>query len=184
MTELALHILDIAKNSTRALAKLVNISVCADTKENTLTISVADNGKGMSKELLNSVIDPFATTRKTRKVGLGIPLFRQAALHTEGSFNIESEEGVGTKTTAVFTLDHIDRVPMGDLPGTITVLIGGDPEVDFTLYYKVDDREYEFDTRPVREIMEGIPLSEPEILAYIEGMLAENLENINGGIII
>ncbi len=184
MTELALHILDIAKNSTRALAKTVSISVVADTKENRLTISVADDGKGMSKELLNSVIDPFATTRKTRKVGLGIPLFRQAALLTDGRFNIESEEGVGTKTTAIFTLDHIDRVPMGDLPGTMSVLIGGDPEIDFTLHYAIDGREYDFDTRPIREIMEGIPLNEPEVLGYIEEMLAENLENINGGLII
>lgn len=184
MTELALHILDIANNSTRAKATEIKISVVADSREDLLTISVADNGCGMSEELLARVTDPFATTRTTRKVGLGIPLFKQAAESTGGALTITSKVGVGTTTTATFTLSHIDRVPMGDLTATMTTLIGGAPETDFVLHYEVDGRAYEFDTSPVREIMEGIPLSEPEVLGYIGEMIAENIENINGGIII
>ncbi len=184
MTELALHILDIAKNSTRAKAKRVQIEVIASTLADKLTLSVSDDGCGMDEELLKSVTDPFSTTRKTRKVGLGIPLFKQAAEQSGGELIIESQKGVGTKTTATFTLSDIDRVPLGDIAATISTLIGGSPETDFTLYYSVDEKSYEFDTALVREVMEGVPLSEPEVLGYIEEMIAENIENINGGIIL
>ncbi len=182
MTELALHILDIAKNSVRARAACVKILVDVSHERNLLTVSVSDNGCGMSDELKKSVTDPFATTRKTRKVGLGIPLFKQAAETTGGEFSLESELGVGTTTTATFVLDSIDRVPLGDVAGTMTTLIGGDEQTDYVLTYRVDGREYVFDSAQVREIMDGIPLSTPEVLGYIEDMIAENIENINGGI--
>ena len=184
MTELALHILDIAKNSTRAMAKNVTINVFVSTTENSLVIEIADDGTGMSEELLTRVTDPFSTTRKTRKVGLGIPLFKQSSELCGGEFSIKSQLGVGTVTRATYVLDHLDRVPMGDLAGSIAVLIGGSPEVDFTLDYRVDDRQYVFETAQVREIMEGVPLDEPEVLSYLQDMMAENIENINGGIII
>lgn len=184
MTELALHILDIANNSTRAEAKNVFITVIADTAADKLTITVADDGKGMSGELLSRVTDPFATTRTTRKVGLGIPLFKQAAEVTGGTLSIESTLGKGTATTATFGLSHIDRMPMGDLASTITTLIGGSPQTDFHLVYEVDGREYRFSTAEVREIMDGVPLDMPEVLGYIKEMLDENIENINGGIIL
>ncbi len=184
MTELALHILDIAKNSTRANAKNVRIEVVASTTEDVLTISISDDGCGMDEKLLESVTDPFSTTRSTRKVGLGIPLFKQAAEYSGGSFSIESKLGIGTTTTASFTLSDVDRVPLGDLAATISTLIGGSPETDFQLSYSFNGKAYEFDTAAVREIMEGVPLSEPEVLGYIEAMIAENIENINGGIIL
>ena len=185
MTELALHILDIANNSTRAEAKTVTIKVFADVEKDELYISVSDDGKGMSEELLASVTDPFATTRKTRKVGLGIPLFKQASEMSGGTFSIESVLGKGTTTTATFKLSDIDRVPLGDLASTMTTLIGGAPETDFVLYYAVNGREYEFSTVEVREVLgEDVPLGEPEVIAYIGEMLAENIENINGGITI
>ena len=80
MKELSLHLLDIVKNSTAAGATLVDISL-TETADHTLTITVADNGRGMSPEMLAAVADPFTTTRTTRKVGLGIPLYRMAAEH-------------------------------------------------------------------------------------------------------
>ena len=79
MTEISLNVLDVAENSTRANAKLVEISVQADTKADTLTIIIKDDGSGMSKEQIKKVEDPFFTTRTTRKVGLGVPFFKQAA---------------------------------------------------------------------------------------------------------
>ncbi|MBR2989134.1 MAG: ATP-binding protein [Clostridia bacterium] len=184
MTELALHILDIAKNSTRAKAKNVTISVFVSTTQNSLVIEIADDGTGMSEELLARVTDPFSTTRTTRKVGLGIPLFKQSSELCGGEFSIKSKLGEGTVTRASYVLNHFDRVPLGDLAGSIAILIGGSPEVDFTLDYRVDDRRYLFKTAEVREILEGIPLNEPEVLNYIQDMMAENIENINGGIII
>ena len=110
MEELALNILDVACNSVAAEATLIDIDVSVDTKSDKLSISVSDNGKGMSKEFLEKVTDPFATTRTTRKVGMGLPLFKMAALTADGEFAIDSETGVGTKTTASFKLSHIDRI--------------------------------------------------------------------------
>ena len=181
MTELALHILDIANNSTRAKAKNVEISVDADTNADKLTISVSDDGSGMDDELLKRVTDPFATTRTTRKVGLGIPLFKQAAELTGGRLDISSKLGVGTTTRATFGLNHIDRLPLGKMGSTVATLIGGAPEVEFMLKYSVDGRTYEFSTTDVKAVMDGVPLTEPEVLKFIEDMIDENIENINGG---
>lgn len=184
MEELALNILDIACNSVRAEATLITIEVCADTKADRLIISVSDNGKGMSEEFLKTVTDPFATTRKTRKVGMGIPLFRMAALDTGGDFSITSKVGVGTVTKAEFVLSHIDRMPLGDLASTIVTLIGQAGSADILLKYSVDGREYLFDTREVKEVLEGVDINSTEIIVYLKDMIDENITSINGGSII
>ncbi|MFR1565782.1 MAG: sensor histidine kinase [Christensenellales bacterium] len=181
MTELALHILDIANNSTRAGAKNVAVTVSGDTVKDTLAITVSDDGCGMDKQLLARVTDPFATTRTTRKVGLGIPLFKQAAEFTGGGLQIDSRPGEGTTVKAVFGLKHVDRVPLGRLGQTFATLIGGAPDTEFSLVYELDGRKYEFSTREIRTVMDGVPLSEPEVSAYIGDMIDENIENINGG---
>ena len=119
MTEISLNILDVAQNSISAGAKLIEISVVADIKSDTLTVVIKDNGCGMDEEKLKKVIDPFFTTRTTRKVGLGIPFYKLAAENTGGTFNITSQLGLGTTVTAVFGLSHIDRMPLGDINFTI-----------------------------------------------------------------
>lgn len=181
MDELALNILDVANNSVSAKATLIEIAIIADRSLDRLTITIADNGVGMDAEFAKKVTDPFTTSRKTRKVGLGIPLFKMAAENTGGSFSVESEKGKGTKVTAVFVLSSIDRAPLGDIASTMTALIGGAPDIDFTLLYSVDGEEYLFDTREVKEVLDGIPIDEMEIIAYIKGQIKENCENINGG---
>ena len=121
MPELSLNVLDVTENSTRAGAKLVSIRVTADHGSDTLTIQIEDDGCGMTKEQVEQVTDPFFTTRTTRKVGLGIPFYKYAAESTGGSFSIASEVGKGTTVTAVFTLSHIDRMPLGDISSTIHI---------------------------------------------------------------
>ena len=184
MEELALNILDIACNSVRAEASLITVEVLADTAADRLTIRISDNGKGMSEEFLKTVTDPFATTRKTRKVGMGIPLFKMAALDAGGDFSITSKVGVGTTTQAEFVLSHIDRMPLGDLPSTVTTLIGQAEKADIVLCYGVDGREYVFDTREVKEILEGVDINSTEIIVYLKDMIGENITSINGGLII
>ena len=115
MEELSLHLLDLIQNSVKAGASLVEIIITE--KAGLLTIILEDNGCGMSEEFLSRVESPFTTTRTTRKVGLGIPLFKQAALMAGGDFSITSRQGEGTRLTATFELDNIDRAPMGDLAG-------------------------------------------------------------------
>ncbi len=184
MEELALNILDIACNSVRAKASLIRIDVTADTKKDVLQISVSDNGKGMSEEFLKTVTDPFATTRTTRKVGMGIPLFKMAAESADGAFSITSKVGVGTTTKASFALSHIDRMPLGDVAGTMVALIGQAEKADIVLTYSVDEREYVFDTRDVKRILDGVDINSTEIIVYLKEMIDENITNINGGLII
>lgn len=176
MKELSLNILDIAKNSVTAGASLVQITVALSPGR--LEIVIADDGCGMSPEFLASVTDPFTTTRTTRKVGMGIPLFKMAAEMSGGGFHIESQQGRGTTTTAWFDPGNIDTPPMGDLTGTILTLIQGSPEIDFLFTHSVQaadgPREYVLDTREIRQIMEGIPLNAPELLSWMGEFMAEN----------
>ena len=119
MTEISLNILDVAENSTKAGATLVTITVDADFGADQLTVSIEDNGCGMTPEQVERVTDPFFTSRTTRKVGLGVPFFKYAAESTGGSFRFDSAVGAGTTVTATFTLSHIDRMPLGDISTTI-----------------------------------------------------------------
>lgn len=180
MPELSLNILDVAENSTRAGAPLTQITVAADTAADTLTITIADNGCGMTEEQCAQVCDPFFTTRTTRKVGLGVPFFKQAAESTGGSFSITSALGVGTTVIAVFGLYHIDRMPLGDMTSTIHTLITMHPTLDFCYTYQIDDRSFTLDTREFREILGGVPLDTPEVSGYIRDYLTENKQEVDG----
>lgn len=178
MREIALHILDIVENSVKAKATLVEVIV--EAKNNLLTVTIRDNGKGMDKEFLARVTDPFTTTRTTRKVGMGIPLLKQAAETAGGEFTITSELGKGTEVKASFVIDNIDRMPLGNVSETaVTVL---NPEVDFVWVYTVEDRTFTFDTREVKEELGDIPIDSPEIVTFLKSLLTENIESINGGI--
>lgn len=183
MDELALNILDIACNSVKAGAGTVTIDVAADTAADRLTIRIADDGKGMDPAFAATVTDPFTTTRTTRKVGMGIPLFKMAAEMSGGTFSLGSAPGKGTTVTATFTLSHVDRMPLGDLASTVTTLIGGAPGVQFVLNFSLDGAAYRFDTREVRAAV-GDDLSDAETLGYIGDMIAENIDNIKKGVYI
>lgn len=181
MTEISLNILDIAENSTRAGATLVIIHVSVDENNNTLAITIEDNGCGMTAEQAAHVTDPFFTTRKTRKVGLGIPFFKYGAESTGGSFSIQSEPETGTVVTAVFQLSHIDRMPLGDINSTILALITCHPDTDFHYTYRFNDRAFELDTRQFRKILGDIPFDTPEVWTYINEYLTENKLETDGG---
>lgn len=181
MTEISLNVLDVAENSTRAGSSLVEISVAADTVLDTLTITIVDDGCGMTEEQVRTVIDPFYTTRTTRKVGLGVPFFKQAAESTGGSFNIKSEVGKGTVVQAVFTLSHIDRMPLGDMTATMHTLITFNLDTDFLYRYSIDDRSFELDTREFKEVLGDIPFNDPEISTYIREYLTENKAETDNG---
>lgn len=178
MRELSLNVLDIAQNSVRAEASLITIELTENTKNNELEISVNDNGKGMTAEQLKSVRDPFFTTRTTRKVGMGIPLFKMAAEMTGGSFSIESELGVGTKTAARFKTDHLDFTPVGDMCSTIITLITMNLHIDFVYKRQIDEKEFTLDTRQLKEILGDVPLNEPSISAWIKDYISENTKQL------
>ncbi len=182
MPEISLNILDVAENSVRAEASLIEITVSVQPDVDTLTVIIKDDGCGMTPEQAAKVQDPFFTTRTTRKVGLGVPFFKQAAEGTDGSFQIDSEIGKGTIVKAVFTLSHIDRMPLGDITSTIHTLIVFNEHIDFRYRYEYADRSFELDTRQMREMLgDGISFSEPEISAFIKEYLETNKAETDGG---
>ncbi|MEE0946527.1 MAG: sensor histidine kinase [Acutalibacteraceae bacterium] len=177
MKELSLNILDIAENSVKAGAELIEILLTED--KDILTLVIRDDGCGMSDEVVKSVTNPFYTTRTTRKVGLGIPLLKMAAELTGGSFTVESVSEVaskqnhGTTVTAVFHTDHIDFTPLGDVISTVTTLIQGHPDFDFLFVHKMNDNEVVLDTRELRTVLEGVPLNSYDVIKWIEEFLRE-----------
>ena len=175
MPELSLNILDIAQNSVSAGAGLIRISLSAENSADLLTLVISDDGCGMSPQQVQQVTDPFFTSRTTRKVGLGIPFLKMAAELAGGTFSIGSQVGIGTETTATFRLSDFDRMPLGDIAGTMTALIAGSPDIDFILYMEQDGRSFTMDTRLFREILQEVPLSAPEVLKYIGDFIRENM---------
>ena len=131
---------------------------------------------------MQRVESPFTTTRTTRKVGLGIPLFKQAALMAGGDFGIISRQGEGTRIKASFEINNIDRAPMGDLAGTILGQVLSTPVTpDYRLLYAVEDASFEFDTREIRRQLEGVPLDAPDVIAWMKDYLEEGIRELNGG---
>ncbi len=181
MRELSLNVMDVAQNSVRAEATLVFITVEESDKNDSLTITIEDNGCGMTEEQVAQVIDPFFTTRTTRKVGLGVPLFKMSAEQTGGSFSIESEVGRGTKTQAGYVKSHVDMTPLGDINSTISILIRCNPDIDFVFTHSFDNGSFTLDTRELREVLEGVSLDTPDVVEWIEQFLEEQTENICGG---
>ena len=181
MKELSLNILDIAQNSVKAGATQIEICVTESVLKNLVSISVADNGCGMSQEFLNSVTDPFVTTRTTRKVGLGIPLLRQQSLDTNGKFEITSKLGEGTVVYADFCLDHLDRAPIGDVASSVITLISSNPAICYIYKHVTDNGEFVLNTNDVKAQIDDIPIDQPEILMWLSDYLNENLNSIEGG---
>ncbi len=178
MKELSLNILDITKNSVKAEAKNISITLVED-ESGILTLTIADDGCGMSEDVLKRVTDPFCTSRTTRKVGLGIPLLKMASEQTGGRVEIESTLGVGTTVCATFDTHHIDYTPLGDIVSTVTILIMGSPEIDFVFSHKTPEYEVKLDTKELRQVLGDVPLSSPEIIAWIGDFLTEQY-NLGG----
>ena len=176
MKELSLHLLDVAKNSVTAGAGHVEITLTED-EAGWLTAVIEDDGRVHAPEFLARVTDPFTTTRTTRKVGLGLPLYRMTAEQTGGSLDIQSEVGKGTTVTARFQRRHLDCPPLGDLAGTVALLIQGSPDIELTYRHTTPNGTAELSTAELREILgDGVSLAEPEIFAWIQEYLTEQEE--------
>ena len=180
MKELSLHLLDIAQNSLAAGAQHLGIALTEDGA-GLLEITVSDDGRGMTPELLAHVTDPFTTTRTTRKVGLGLPLYRLAAEQTGGSLSIQSAVGRGTVVTAVFCRTHLDCPPLGDLAGTVALLIQGSPGVGLTYRHTTPAGTAALSTAELNDALgEGVSLSEPAVFAWIRDYLSEQEAQLEG----
>ena len=178
MLEISLHILDVINNSVKAGASLIGVTICENKKENILSVEITDDGCGMDEDFLKTVTDPFKTTRTTRKVGMGLSLFKAAAEATDGSFSITSEKGKGTSVCATFTYNHIDRQPLGEMAETIVTVLSGNPNIDFLYRHSVDEQEFLLDTRAVRQILGDVELGSPEIILWLTDYINEGLASL------
>ncbi len=181
MRELSLNILDVAENSLKAGADTIKIDVIFLREENKLTVRVSDNGCGMTGEQIKHVTDPFYTTRTTRKVGLGVPLFKMAAEMSGGSFEISSVVNEGTSLTAIFKTDNVDFVPLGDIASTVELLCVSNPDVNIAFTESDENDTFSFESRKIRDILGDVPMDTPEVRKWIREYLTENTEKFSGG---
>ena len=179
MKDLSLHILDIAENSTTAGATLIHISINENEKDDLFSIDIEDNGKGMSVKELESASDPFYSTRETRKIGLGLPLFRQAVEQCDGKFTIQSQQNMGTTIHVEYPLTHIDRKPLGDIAGVIIQLVCSFPKTSFVYEHTTNFGTFAFDSKEVKEMLGNVTVSENKIRTFLKEMIHENLQEIN-----
>ncbi|MDI9606318.1 MAG: ATP-binding protein [Bacteroidota bacterium] len=176
MTDLAMHMMDIAQNSLRADARNVGIDIEERSDDRTLTLRVTDDGKGMSRETVEKLVDPFFTTRDTRRVGLGIPFLKMTCEQAGGGLQITSTEGEGTTIEATYRTDNIDCLPMGDVPGYLSLLLKANPKIAFRFSYRVDDTEFVLDTEELKEM--GIEWEDAGMLTAIKEYIRENMNAV------
>ncbi len=179
MKEIALHLLDLAENSVSAGSQTVQICVCEDQQANLLTASVVDDGPGMSPEMVQAVTDPFVTSRTTRKVGLGLPLLKGAAEACQGGLTIASAPGAGTRVEVFFQHSHVDRMPLGNLSSTFLGLAVAHPDVHWIFKYTARntgaEETFEYDDQPIKETLEGLPITHPQVLACVRGIFEDGI---------
>ena len=173
MRELSLHILDLLQNAVEAGASKIEIKIEEDLKTDEMVIEITDNGRGMSHELIEKVLDPFYTTRKTRHVGLGLPLFLEAARRCGGDLVIQSKLGKGTRVRATFRHSHIDRAPLGDMPPALLAILLSERPVDLDYRHNVDSREFRFDSSEIRKELDTVPLTHPKVRNWLVHVLHE-----------
>lgn len=176
-----MHILDIVQNSISADASDIKIIIDENIKNNILEIKIIDDGRGMAKEETNLALDPFVTSRNTREVGLGLPLFAEAAESCNGQLKIESSPGKGTKIEAQFEYDHIDRAPLGDITETIISIISVNPELDLEYIHYVNNNKFYFSTLEIKKELDSVKINQTKILTWIRNYINEGIDELNGG---
>lgn len=181
MNEISLHILDIVENSIAAGATLIVIEIIENAAEDSITVTVSDDGCGMDDNMARSAQEPFTTSRKTRKVGLGLPLFKEGCLGCGGEFAVRSAPGCGTVVTGSYRMSHIDRPPLGDIAGTVYMLVAANPELDFKLRHSAGKEEYSFNTQEMRQILGEVPLDDPGVQQWLRQYLNEAEKDLHGG---
>jgi hypothetical protein len=179
MQELSLHILDTVQNSIMAGADRIEITIEEMKNKNTYKITIKDNGSGIDDSIISKITDPFTTTRTTRKVGMGLPLFKAAANAAGGDLTVRSKVGIGTIVEAVFMHNHIDRQPLGDMAQTIAILISSNANIDFVYKHKKDTAQFMLSTLQLREKLGyDIPLNNNDVIAWVKGYVEEGLKTI------
>lgn len=159
----------------------VCLEICEDMAQDSLIIRVIDDGRGMDDEMCHEVLDPFVTTRKTRRVGLGLPLIDMSARRCNGYLDIQSQEGHGTTITVLYRYSHLDRPPLGDMPATVKSILVANPHIEFRYRHQVNNRVFNVSTSELTTILGDIPLTHPEVLIWLNDYLKQGIDNLYGG---
>ncbi|PYG84254.1 histidine kinase/DNA gyrase B/HSP90-like ATPase [Ruminiclostridium sufflavum DSM 19573] len=199
MRDLSLHILDIVQNSIKANSTFIKVHISEKPDDDKLALEIEDNGDGMDSDLLKRADDPFTTSRTTRRVGLGIPMLKESALKCEGEFNIYSEKDIGTKVFAAFSINHIDRLPIGDIGDTMIALITANPDMHFILKLESINGIFILDTAEVKKMLSGempeagekqegenqycVDINEFAVIQWLKEYIDEGIKNIFGGVL-
>lgn len=183
MRDLSLHLLDIIQNSLAAEADKISIGITANRAKNRLSLLVLDNGKGMREKVVRQAVDPFFTTRKTRQVGLGLPLLNMNSRQAGGRLLIKSVTGRGTLVAAVFQIEHPDRPPLGDIGETITASILAGPETDYKIVLKNKNNKMRISTEEIKWQLGEVPITSFEVLTWLRGYLNDCVTSIFGGVL-
>ena len=171
------HILDIFQNSVNAEATLIEIIIDFNKIQDICTLKINDNGCGMDKETLERATNPFFTTRKTRKVGLGLSLLKQNAEIANGKFNINSILGKGTQIEAIFQLSHFDRPELGDVWNTLYLsMLNNNIEIKYQ--HKTEKGVFRFSSAEIKENFEGMSMQQTEIREAIIDFIKNNITEI------
>lgn len=178
MDDLALHLMDLVENSLNAGADLVEIDLDEQPAVDRMDIVIGDNGRGMDAQTLARAMDPFFTTRTTRRIGLGLSLMKASAEAWGGGMELSSEPGRGARLHIWFSLSHIDRQPLGDWPGTLLGLIMSRPGVDFVYRHRVGDDEFELDTRELRGELGPDALQNSRVIGMLRPQVADALRQL------
>lgn len=178
MKTLSDHILDILQNSVNARATLIEIIVEENKKKDICSINIIDNGCGMDEETLKLATNPFFTSRKTRKVGMGLSLLKQNAEQANGSFSLKSKLGEGTRLKAIFQLSHIDKPPLGDIWETFYLTMLSNKSINFLYQHKTEKGVFQIQSTEIREMLGEVLLKQKEIRAGILELIKNNLKDI------
>lgn len=170
-----MHVLDIAMNSVRAKASRMQITINEQVKQNVFQFTIEDNGPGIPDEIFKTIKDPFTTSRTMRKVGLGIPLLNDTCLQSNGSLEIETQLGVGTKVVATMDYDHIDRPPLGDIVSTIVGLITSNEHMNIHYYHSYNEQSFEFETKEIQDVLGDVSLCDISVYQWMKDFVKENL---------
>lgn len=181
MEELALHILDLMENSLAAGADRLVLDITEEPADNTMRIELLDNGRGMEEKAREMALDPFFTTRTTRRVGLGLPLFRATARQCGGDLFLISEPGKGTRVVVTLELNHIDRPPLGNMGATVAAVLGRKEQLELTYRHRRGQRVFEFSTSWLKKELGDVPLNLAPVLKWVEVYVNEGLKALYGG---
>lgn len=178
MREISLHILDVMQNSIEAEASRIDLLIEQDTMTDSLVVTVADNGRGMDEAYAKAVLDPFVTSRRTRRVGLGLPLLKASAERSGGTLRVESQVGKGTTVTATFGLSNIDRPPMGNLKDTLLSVIVANANLDVHYEHRVDGEYFELDTAEIKRVVGADNLNDLSVIKWLSDYLDQDPKEV------